>query len=356
MAATVNSLITASTYNAIRSDVNRILGTGDGGEKGYGVALTSSSKVDNDIMYAADMEKLYNDIVVARTHQVGSPIYWTNAADGLDAPEAGDIVGVAATSIGPGGTSYSATAGTDEGYLDFENAVLDIVNDRYLVGPGQGSLSTIETSVRSSPWNTGINHSFTLTWANADERRYWFNTGGYILISANLTGGTSDPNSNIENTPPGTKDEIWQSMLNTMGSYKFSVLNPEVIGGTNPGTIPATGTYASGLYTNRSTVTDWSATSNDNRVILFQKEGSGVYSENLYRIVAWQTAANSLRFDIQFYDNDTGDDRSGDAGFPGEGVPVDENVTGKITSTIQARTSTGVIVKDLPTVTRNSNL
>lgn len=342
MAATVGQTITSSTFNAIRSKINRILGSGDSGTRGYGVALTSSSKVDNDLIEASDMTALYNDLVKARKHQVGLPITWNLATDGLNAPDAGELVGQYAADVGSI-SSINATNDLSEGFLDFENAAADIENDRFLVGPGQSELTTLTESNRITPWNGKLTFGFTLTWINSEERRFWFNSGGYITISSRLSGGTS-VSGDQTNTPPGTKDEIWQTMLNTMGTYKISVSGSNAVAGS--GTVNAN---VSGIYSNTSTSTDWSEYTDSNRLTVFSKLGSGVYSENEFKIEAWQTAPNSIRFLLTYTDNDIGDDTT-----PGDGYDfaVDENVTGTITATVSAHTAT-VIGKEDPTITIN---
>lgn len=342
MAAIVGQQITASTFNAIRSKINRILGNGDSGTRGYGVPLTSTSKVDNDVITAADMEAIYNDLVKARTHQVGVPVTWNLATDGLAAPESGELVGQYAADIGAT-SSIDATEDLAEGFLDFENAAADIEADRFLVGAGQSQLTTLSEKNRITPWNGSLTFGFTITWVNSEERRFWFNSGGYLTISSRLSGGTSIPGDET-NTPPGTKDEIWQTMLNTMGTYKINVTGSETV--TGSGTVDSN---VSGIYSDTTTSTDWSTTSDSNRLTVFTKAGSGVYSENEFKIEAWQTAPNSIRFLLTYTDNDIGDDTT-----PGDGYDfaVDENVTGTITATISAHTATGLGKED-PTLSIN---
>jgi len=344
MAAQVDQIITASSFNAIRSKANRILGSGDSGTRGYGIPLESSTKVDNDIIQASDMQALYNDLVKARQHQVGIPVTWSNATDGLSSPSTGELVGVFAADVGPGGNSTSATATSDldEGFLDFENAANDIESGKFLVGAGQSEISTLATNARVTNWNGSLTFGFTLTWENFEERRFWFNSGGYITIASNLAGGTSIPGNEV-NTPPATKDEIWQTMLNNMGTYKISVSGSEVVAGT-----ATINSGVSGIYSDTSNATDWSAYNNSNRLTVMSKSGTGIYSENEFKIEAWQTNTNSIRFLLTYSDNDIGDDVDGDE----YSNPVDENVTGTITAVVTARTATG-LGKEYPALTIN---
>jgi hypothetical protein len=335
----VTDLVNSSVYNSIRSTVSNVLGVGDGAQNGYGRTLESTSKADNDIIYAEDMQLLFNDLVKARTHQSGSPPTWS-AADGLGAPSAGEIVGVYAAALGPGGTSVDAINDLNEGFADFESAAVDISDNRDTFDAGQFSTSIGDSNERQSSWNAEITHTVTVTWANADERRYFFNTGGLIKFNANLTGGTSVP-GDVTTTPPGTKDEIWQTMLGTMGTITFGKTTT-VADGSNPGT----GTNVGNYYDS------WASTSSSSPIGIFSKSGAGLYAENEYSIVAWETAPNSIRFLISFYDNDIGDDQGGNSSTG----PEDEDVTGVTTSTVSFLTATGVLGISQPALTVNSNL
>lgn len=364
MAATVDSLITASTYNSIRAKVNKVLGAGDGAEFGYGQTLSSSIMSDNDLITAQDMQNLYDDIELAAKHQTGDPVVWTTS-DGLNAPSAGEIVGVYAAELGPlvpgaeKRTTLNSVVDTDEGYLDFEQAAAQIETGHFQIGPGALTTTIAETSVRTSPWNTSIDHIVTVLWDSAEHRRTWANAGGKIRFNANLTGGTSQPGDET-NTPPGTKDEIWQTMLNTMGTIEIGVQ-----GTTTTGTGTAN-TDASIIYAERSELIKWNgdgsltfggsnAYTPSNRLTIFTKNGSGVYSENSYIIQGAEVDGNALRFYISFNDTDVGDSQDPD-NLLGESTPIDENITGTITSTISFVNPNGFLDVNPPSIVRSSAL
>jgi hypothetical protein len=329
MATSVGGLIEASDYNSIRNTVDLVLGAGNAAQIGYGQTLTSSDVSVNAVVQAQDMINLYTDLFAARVHQTGNPPAWALATEGLSAPSVDDLIGYFASAIGPDGTSSSATTNLDSGFLDFELAAQEISNDVYLVDPGQMSAAIVGSSQRTTNWNGNITHEFTVTFANADERRYYFNSGGEIRFDANLTGGTS-VSGNETQTPPGTKDEIWQTMLNAMGTIKFSIFNTT---STGSGTGSAIGNY--------------DLTSTYQRI--FTKDGSGVYAENVYAIDARSNTADTIQFKVEFQDNDTGDQT-------GLGAPVDENVTGDITNTITTFRATGLVEVPNPVYTLNSAL
>ena len=332
MAASVGNLFSAADFNAVVAKITKVLGDDGANEQvGYGRNVRSSTVDGNTLITAALMDNLYADLAQARAHQKGSSFSWDTSADGLNAPDAGEYIGAFAADIGPGGTSVDATADEDEGFLDFEQAAQDILDDIYDVGGDQTSVQTLETVSRTTAWNGTITTVADIVFANANERRYFFNSGGYIQFDAGLTGGNSvagDQTQTYPDTPAYQKDEIWQTMLNTMGSIRFSRTGTT---STGSGTAQAIGNYD--LTTSYQTI--------------FQKDGSGVYSENYYRIEALEST-NKIRFRITFVDADLGDNRDADAGFPGEGTPVDENVTGTITSTISSRAATGSLAISHP--------
>jgi hypothetical protein len=327
MAIGVGNLVSAADYNAIYDKINKVLGDDGSNEQvGYGRALTSSPVSAGDVIDADMIDNLYTDLVRARVHQVGSATF---TGDGINAPDAGEYIGAFAADIGSGGTSADATADESEGFLDFSQAATLIDTDKYLVSGGQTSVEVLKTSSRTAAWNGSIAHLVDVVWTNANERRYFFNSGGYIQFDASLSGGNSvagNQTATYPSSPAYQKDEIWQTMLNTMGSIRFSRTGTAA---TGSGTAAAVGAYD--ITSSYQTI--------------FTKSGSGVYSENSYKIEARGVGGadtNKIRFRITFNDSDLGDNRDDDAGFPGEGTPVDENVTGTITSTVSGRAATGL--------------
>jgi hypothetical protein len=350
MPAALGNLISRTEYNSIYNSIKNVLGDdGVTPQHGYGRTLQSSEITTAKIIESEDMLALYNDLVKARTHQKGATnLAWTNAT-GLNSPSDAEIVGVYAADVGSNPnnpsevTSLYAAADTNEGFADFELAATDIINGRFLVGAGQTSISQAAASTRNTQWGGNdisapgsfINHTITITWANANERRYFFNSGGEIRFAADFanptTGGT---------WTSGTKNQIWQQMASSQGTIVFGAEGTDATG-TNPGTGSSIGNY----YGN------WSATSSSNPVTIYSKSGSGVYAENTYSIKAWQTATNSLRFNIIFQDSDLGDNTTG-----ANGTPIDEFVTADTTSTVTLKTATGVLLIPIPATTVNSNL
>jgi len=313
MAVTDGDSITAAQYNGLQSRINTVMGTGSG-DDGYGQVLASSQVSAGDVITAANFDNLRTDLNKANNHQSG-----TNANIGDIA--VGQIIGADAS-----GTDLASLNVTTEGFNDYEVAVALIETNKLLLNAGNSSVEAATTSQRTAAWGGGgggtVDHQFTVTFADANARRHFFNAGGEIRFSATRTGGS------------GSKNSDWTTLLTNMGTIKMNRTQTTSTGsgtGTSIGNSDLTGTYQT----------------------IFSKSGSGVYAENLYRIRARQDSSSVLRFDIDFQDNDLGDDQGG-AGSTG---PVDENVTGTLTSTIQQLRATGSNVSvATPTYTNTANL
>ena len=313
MAVTDGDSITAAQYNGLQSRINTVMGTGSG-DDGYGQVLASSQVSAGDVITAANFDNLRTDLNKANNHQSG-----TNANIGDIA--VGQIIGADAS-----GTSLGALNVTTEGFNDYDVAVGVIETNKLLLDSGNSSVESATTSQRTTAWGGGgggtVDHVFTVTFSSANARRHFFNSGGEIRFSASRSGGS------------GSKNTDWSNLLTNMGTIKMNHTQTTSTGsgtGTSIGNSDLTGTYQQ----------------------IFSKSGSGVYAENRYRIRARQDSSSVLRFDIDFQDNDLGDDQGG-AGSTG---PVDENVTGTLTSTIQQLRATGSNVSvATPTYTNTSNL
>lgn len=300
MAVSVGNSITENDYNTLRSRVNVLLGSPSGttevNSRGYGQTLGSSTVSANSIITAAQWDDLRGDIEKVAVHQTGADPSLTNVA-------AGDSITAAIFN------AYETTVATAEA-------------SPFAIDAGQGSTEAGITSQRTTNWNGTINHEFTVTFADANTRKAFFNAGGYIIFSANLAYTGSE-----------AKTLDWQTMLSDAGSMGVNYLEAFNISGT--GNVSARGTPLTiGNYDLTGTYQD-----------LFSKGGANPYSENLYKIQGKSSATNSITFNVEFQDNDVGDqaplDSGGSDGVASAGPVVDEDVKGTITSTIQMFRPTG---------------
>jgi len=300
MAVSVGDIITAAQYNGLQSRVATIMGTGSGTD-GYGQSLASSQISVTDTVTASDMDNLRTDLNKANNHQIGSNSLVANIA-------VGNIIGADAT-----GADVGTLTTTDGGHNDYDTAVGVIETNKLLIDSGNSTVEAAITSSRSTNWNGTITHEFTVTFASANDRRYFFNSGGEIRFSANLSGQT------------GSKSDDWATLLSNMGTITFNY----------------TETTASGTGTG-SAIGNYDLTSNYEPI--FTKTGSGNYAENDYIIKAKETSSSVISFEINFQDDDTGDPPI--TPLPKGATPggVDEDVNGTLTSTIQQLRATGANV------------
>lgn len=280
--------IFASEYNNLRSRINAIMVTE------YGQTLNASTDVTGDYVTnttgtdkvtATQWNNLYIDMVRARTHQNNSFTqqslwvgdYNTNTTS-TDKVAQADL-------------TYLSGLMTD---IEANNRVLDVAN--------QSAISTIATSSRATSWNTAIDHEFTVTFASAAARSYFFNAGGQIRF-----------NGSIAYTGSESKTIDWQSLLSGMGNiimdYTQTFSSASVGTGSAIGNQDLTGTYQ-----------------------LLYERTAAIYSVNNYRVFGRADSTSVLRFLIQFNDTDNP---------PGDGV--DELVQGTTTSNGQAVTPDGSV-------------
>jgi len=293
--------INAADYNGLQSRIANILGNGSG-TSGYGQSLSSSQVTANvSDVTAARMDQLRIDMNKAYAHQ-------ENTNSTLGNIQVGNIIGADASNTGStAGVGTSNMTDSNKGMNDYFSLMTTIENNKFKIDPNQASVEPAITSQRTTAWNGTITHSFTVTFNNADHRRHFFNAGGEIRFTANISGGS------------GSKTNDWRTMLSNMGIIKFNYTSTV---STGTGTGSTIGNYdLDGTYTQ-----------------IFQKTGSGVYAENDYIVNARANSTSQIEFEVRFQDDDTGDQT-------GSGPPVDENVNGTITSTIQQFRATGANVE-----------
>jgi len=313
MAVSSGDTITAAQYNGLQSRVATVMGTGSGLD-GYGQSLTSAQVSAGATVTATDMDNLRVDLNKANNHQIGANSNVANIA-------VGNVIGADAT-----GADISSLTTTDGGFNDYESAVDTIESNKLSIDAGNSSVEAATSSTRTTSWNGVITHEFTVTFASANDRRFFFNSGGEIRFSANLSGQS------------GSKSDDWSTLLNNMGTIKFNYTQTTSTGsgtGSSIGNYDLTGAYQT----------------------IFTKTGSGNYAENDYNIAARADSSSVLRFRIEFRDDDSGDPPI--TPLPKGATPggVDEDVNGTLASTIQQLRATGSNVEvATPSYTNTSNL
>ena len=303
--------ITAARINNLQSSIALILGSGSG-QNGYGQTVTSIP-VNNtgDVVDAADMNAIYADILKARVHQVG-------AGDVGIAEVVQNLNTVAETTssfVSDAGVTTSDPDGFKKGIVAFETLMTQVQADKAVMHPSQVALEPGISSARSSAWNGLLTHEITVTFDDAAHKRYFFNTGGEIRVSANNTGAT---------TPKGLD---WNQLCSQVGTIKFAAetTTSTTGGGTSIGNYGLTSAFQD----------------------IYQKVGSGTYSAvyagNIYTVKARSDIDTRIIFRIEF--NDIVIDNN-----------VDNNVDGRLESIIQHYRASGNVSVVAPTYFNTSAL
>lgn len=302
--------IYADDYNRLQSKVAAILGQGGGvfgADYGYGQPVTSSQVVGSggtpnsgDLVTAEQMNNLRIDIMKCWYH-ITSDDFVISPVSTTDEIEAGSA-------------SKTLGAAINKTYNDYTYAVNYIDTNRRTAHASAMNLVNEKVQKTFSNWNNFRSHDMTVTFKDSNHRRYFFNAGGEIRVTAQHTG----------TWVASSKSFIWQKLLADSGVVTFDFDD----------NIDATTAPKSLLYKTPTT--------------------SAVYAENYYRVSASAITQNQIFVRAVFHDVDVGD-------RTGLGGSTDEDVIGttvnsmgvyfpKQTFTNNGNTYTGVTV-DMPTVT-----
>jgi hypothetical protein len=267
MTAGVGQLIQNTDYNSIRTTVDAVLGKNTAG---YGQTLASSTVTAGSVITALQWLNLRTDMVKARQHQLGASVGTGTATDGLNL-----VVPASGASI------------TEALRAQFASMATSISSNQRSVDSdsvgGQLADEDLITRTQSSAWNSTLTHTVTITGAAggggaANNLRYFFNAGGTIRVSANITTGSS-------------KNNTWNTMFTQMGEFRM-----------NYTTTSYTGASASG-----SAIGFDDLTTSDQQIGT-KSAPAGAYAENVYYLYARKSADNTqIVLTMQYQDNDAGD-------------------------------------------------
>jgi hypothetical protein len=302
--------ITVLRFNNLRNRIETILGTGSG-DSGYGQTLPSG--ISSTLTAGT--------LITANHHGRG--------ASGVPATTGGLLEGVERikrhqTNTGVTVTLPEPAVGTsilDSLYttLEGEMSTLETTANRFRLSTDAAQSTNTEVRADTIPanWNTTRTHTVTVTFASANDARYFFNAGGEIRFSYQVnysTGGTVD----------GTKNGRWKNLIDR-----------RVTGGLASVNFGHTGTSANvGIP---ATTTGWyDLTAGAAATQIFTRVDTGTYSGNDLTITAAKNSTSTaLTFVISFNDD----------GVFGNTPPGDELVTATFTSYVNSFRATGNFVQ-----------
>lgn len=212
--------IRASDFNAIRTKVEQILDTGGtaGGVRGYGQPMISTPvSAEVDVITRAQWESLRRDIINIKIHQ-------ENPKDSFGNVIVPFVIPIPVDEPIRYGSSYPNT-NFDDLINQSTLTSLQIAEGRSIVSSATGS-----PKIRTASWNNQVSSEVTVTFTGytrpsdssvisaVDHARYFFNSGGRIRISSDITGGTLSLQNNS-----------WKSLLVQAGIKYLAATDPETV-------------------------------------------------------------------------------------------------------------------------------
>lgn len=358
--------ISAAEYNNIRASIAQQVGRfTEWTEHGFTTSTTTSGYGRNfvsglvtggnnpgvsDVCTEDQMFDLFLDLQAAHVHIFGSlnsasnpnefqgKTTWPTIPAFRDTVEFQDITDFTTIATAISGFNYSTT---DFASTSFDTAIL-------LTSGGGTTQQTRTTSWGGASQVQTVSHQTTIDFGTHNDFLYFWFSGGKIRLDANLANGTVGT--------VGSKDNDWQNLFNTMGVIEIVYRGGNwVTDNTGTGTGSSLASISTGTPSTK----------------IFEKQGGGtnsVYNDNYYRIYAATdtsfSTATQLILTVEFDDGDVG------TGFQVEpsqqGTPIDESVTGDLTSTIYTTTANSdftlngtnynAIVRPVPTGVNNTTL
>ena len=248
-------------YNGFKDSVNTMWSTGSG-DAGYGQTAISAVSAGSTIS-ATQWASLLNPISSAASHQGSSITSITN-------PSAGGTIS-AFTALS---SNVSAVTGSTR-----HNAA---------ASGSDGSATTTTTSA----WSTSATTTKTITFASANQYRYFFNAGGMIRMSWARSGGSStDQNAS------------WTNMLSVAGTIVLTGIGAS----KNIAGVAYTGTtkIGGGGTTPVTLLTGTGAEDLGSSVTIFkQLNNTYLYTSNFIQVNA-SRSSNTISFAVTLSDNDS---------------------------------------------------
>jgi hypothetical protein len=261
MAYTSGDTILDDHYNDFATSVNAIWGSGSG-DSGYGQGSTVSAVSAGTTITAAQWTTLLSRISSMASHQSSSITAISN-------PSAGGTI-----------SAFTALSGN----------ISTITTNKLNV---YGRASVVNSSCSTTTTLTGtITQTGNWTWGSTDQARYFFNAGGRISVSWDLSGHTSDSKANEWNNLAaacGTYYVYAQSSGKSGGSGSPSVNN------TNLGWHDLTGSYQNAFIQYEDT---GPYTANYIQLQLYKSGGVVYFSSYWVDAAADQTSYNKSVYNV----------------------------------------------------------
>jgi hypothetical protein len=308
----VNSKILQADYNDIRNKIVTVLGNGSG-NSGYGqqARIISVPVTEGTTVTINEWANLRFDIINAYKH-----------INGVN-PTTAQVVENQTI-------RYTSNFTPDTGTLDVPQNQYDvwannITTNRFGIAAGESGTTTAVSASRTGPWISQCTCTIQFNWANSDQARYWFNSGGKIRISASRSGGIESPTLGYQ------QNQAWTTLLSSAGTQSF--------GGAAPN---------ASLVTSPNDGTNWYRTTNTFQTF-YTATASSPYGSNNYQLqarcvdVANNSSGTAASGEIRVVFNDGYVDPATPPHSPTTVLPVD-GVDGTLTVSVSLLFATGIMV------------
>jgi hypothetical protein len=180
------SNIEDTDFNTIQDKAQLLMGTGSG-SRGYGQTVQSADVFQGNLITKAQWDLIKYDIINIKLHQDGTlpPVVNVNFGD----------------PIGYGASSPNT---------NYDILLEDAIAKRFQVAGGQSIVAAKASQTYSTPWSVQAQATLTVTFANSNEGRYFFNSGGKVRFTTSLVGSVTTP-----------QITAWVNFLSSVGTVSF---------------------------------------------------------------------------------------------------------------------------------------
>lgn len=183
----IGDFISATDYNTIRTKIQNVMAIG-AGNFGYGQTTFSSLISAGNSVTKNQWDALRYDIYNAILHQTGS-------APSLTTVSVGDVI----------------RYGASQPNFQYDTIADQATANRFNLGTGQFVTEAINTTSFSSSWYQSVSSTTSITFATAEQARFFFNAGGKIRFASSRTGGNGE-----------AQNASWSNLLSTAGAQAFA--------------------------------------------------------------------------------------------------------------------------------------
>lgn len=184
--ATTGSDILSTDINTLQNNTVEVLGNGSG-SYGYGQNTESSPILSGQTILKDHFDRIRFDLTSIFVHQTG-------------------VVPSAQLAL----TTTPIKAGAGDPINQYASLANTARNNRFDVAPSQLTITSIGTKTYTGSWGTQAEAIINLSFATADEARFFFNTGSKVRVTASRTGGTVTSQNNA-----------WTNILDNAGEIVF---------------------------------------------------------------------------------------------------------------------------------------